>query len=447
MSEFQPQPFGPFFLLHRVAVGFTAEVFAALDRRPDAALELVAVKRYPPSEARDNPFFDTERRVAPLLSHGNIPAYVGSGAEGPSRWLSMEWVQGKSLRQLMRKLAQMERKLPIELAVHIGGEVCKALDHLHRAKEGGRTLDLIHSDVSPGNILLGYDGTVKLADFGDVRRTGTPPDNEEDRPRGQLRYRSPEHALGEPLSQRSDLFSLGAVLHEMLTGQVLFQAGTEAIVATRSRGAQIDPPSFLNPEIPPKLDRVVMAALEPQPTQRLSSVRALWMALDELREWELPKVGAETLSRVMSLVFGKEMIVEERVVREALEAGGVSPQAGPILRSFATSPPPDQDGSLGNSQLNTLMPLDPSEDLPARETFVPPARGPAREDPRWGAVSRRGGEGAPAGVPQPGPPPPIPSAPPPAPTPPPTPTPRGADEPHPPGLPRAPRPPDRKSVV
>ena len=322
MTDFQPGPFGPFFLLHRVAVGSTAEVFAALDQRPDGTGDMVAVKRFPRGSPLAVETWTQEQRIHGLLRHGSVPRLLGVGEADGHPWLAQEWVQGKSLRQLQRKLTKSRHKLSMELGVHITLEVCKALDCLHRASEG-RPLELVHCDISPGNVLLGYDGSVKLTDFGDVMRVGTALDPNIERPPGQLRYMSPEQALHEPLSQRSDLFSLGVVLHELLTGQLLFPDGVEPIIELRVRNTPVDAPSLSNPAVPKELDRAVVTALEPSHLKRHGSIRAFWMALDEIAEDVIARTGPEVLAKVMEIVFSREMELEEQLLRAALSQAGI----------------------------------------------------------------------------------------------------------------------------
>ncbi|MCB9761075.1 MAG: response regulator [Alphaproteobacteria bacterium] len=339
MSGPFPETFGPYHLLHRVAVGATAEVFTAVSDDQEPGPPHMVVKRFPAQDTADPPrHFSNEVLVGGLLAHPNLVRKLDDGRVGAHPFITMEWVEGKSLRQLMRKLDRVRHKLPMELAVYIAGEVCKALDQLHRLTDAdGRRLELIHRDLSPGNILLGYDGRVKLGDFGDVRPAGHPPAVDSRRPTAQLRYMSPEHAGNEPLTQASDLFSLGAVLHEMLTGRPLFTAGNESVLLTRVRGAQVDPPSLANPDIPDSLDRVVMQALAPFPADRHASVRSLWLALNEYGEWELPEVEQANLARVMQALFDKERKIETRMVADALL---VLEQGAPVETPPPLAPPP-----------------------------------------------------------------------------------------------------------
>ncbi|MCK6525112.1 protein kinase, partial [Myxococcota bacterium] len=423
MTDFQPGPFGPFFLLHRVAVGSTAEVFAALDQRPDGTGDMVAVKRFPRGSPLAVETWNQEQRVHGLLRHGSVPRLLGAGEADGHPWLAQEWVQGKSLRQLQRKLTKSRHKLSMELGVHITLEVCKALDSLHRASEG-RPLELVHCDISPGNVLLGYDGSVKLTDFGDVMRVGTALDPNVERPPGQLRYMSPEQALHEPLTQRSDLFSLGVVLHELLTGQLLFPDGVEPIIELRVRNTPVDAPSLSNPAVPKELDRAVVTALEPSHLKRHGSVRAFWMALDEIAEDVIARTGPEVLAKVMEIVFNREMDLEEQLLRAALSQAGIDlepdervlrvepvttlgerppPEAPPAPRPPTHAPPvysPPPVAPPPQAQ-PTFNPPPPTPTIaPPRLMTQPPAPSGRtdpgqRNDPRWSSPTRQRGGTAP----------------------------------------------------
>ena len=444
MTDFQPGPFGPFFLLHRVAVGSTAEVFAALDQRPDGTGDMVAVKRFPRGSPLAVETWTQEQRIHGLLRHGSVPRLLGVGEADGHPWIAQEWVQGKSLRQLQRKLSKSRHKLSMELGVHITLEVCKALDCLHRASEG-RPLELVHCDISPGNVLLGYDGSVKLTDFGDVMRVGTALDPNVERPPGQLRYMSPEQALHEPLSQRSDLFSLGVVLHELLTGQLLFPDGVEPIIELRVRNTPVDAPSLSNPAVPKELDRAVVTALEPSHLKRHGSIRAFWMALDEIAEDVIARTGPEVLAKVMEIVFNREMDLEEQLLRAALSHAGIDLEPEErVLRvePVATlgerpppEPPPAPRPPTHAPPVYSPPPQQhapPTYSPPPAPTYSPPSAPPAptptiapprlitqppppsgrtdpgqKNDPRWSSPARQRGNTSPGEGVGRAPPPPV----------------------------------------
>ncbi|MCB9795722.1 MAG: response regulator [Alphaproteobacteria bacterium] len=374
MSLRLPQGFGPFQLLHRVAVGATAELYAA-SRPSDGSMAPASIVKLFPEVPLGQPaplHYRTEVEIGRRVEHPTLVRQFSAGQSSGHPWIEMEWVEGKSLRQLMRKLARGRRKLPLSLAIFIIREVCRALDTLHRLEDdsGGR-LDLVHGDLSPGNILIGYDGRVKLGDFGDVCLAGDRPDPDQERPKGQLRYMSPELALSEPLSQASDLFSLGAVLHEALTGQPLFAGGTESILLTRVKGAEVDPPSLANPHIPPNLDRLVMTTLAPYPDERPPSARALWLGLSEFGGEEGSEADGDLLSKVMLKLFQKERAVERSRIASALELLREAEPAQPPPPRHEPPPPDDEDDDDLEDVVSAVR---SSQEPPSEPPSQPPKR-------------------------------------------------------------------------
>src|SRR5512133_663136 len=236
-----PIPFGRYLLVDRVAVGGMAEVFAAV-RRGDPPGRYYAVKRILPTLAEDRElvrmFLDEARLVVQLAHPGIVPVHA-----------------------LGDRARRAGERLPVSLCAHVAWRVADALDHAHRRKDAsGTELRVVHRDVSPANVLVGFDGSVRIIDFGIAQasiRSG---------PhcavlRGKFAYMSPEMVRGLPVDRRSDVFSLGIVLHELLTGERLFAGGTELAVMERVRAADVRPPSARNPGVSPALDAIVLRAL------------------------------------------------------------------------------------------------------------------------------------------------------------------------------------------
>jgi serine/threonine-protein kinase len=256
-----PIPFGKYLLAERIDVGGMAEVFLARgqDGRP------VAVKRLLPGYADDREIvtmFLDEARIAVQLDHPSIVQVRDLGRVGESYYIAMEYVAGTDLFELQARLRERGRRLPIPLAAHVAVRICAALDHAHRRRDAaGRSLGVVHRDVSPQNVLLSFEGEVKLIDFGIARAAHRARPGEERVLRGKLGYMSPEMARGLPVDRRSDVFAAGTVLHEMLTGERLFTGGPELAVLERVRNAEVPPPSLRNPAVPARLEKAVMRAL------------------------------------------------------------------------------------------------------------------------------------------------------------------------------------------
>jgi hypothetical protein len=216
-------PYGRYLLLERIAIGGMAEVYLAA-RRDDPSPRLYAVKRILPTLAEDGELlqmFLDEARLAAQLDHPGIVPIHELGKHGEGYYIAMEYVPGRDLRALLSRARGLGERVPAPLAAYVGWRVADALDHAHRKRDvRGSPLQVVHRDVSPANVLLGFDGSVRVIDFGiaqaarDTRRDAAL--------RGKFGYMSPEMAAGEALDRRSDVFALGVVLHELLTGARLF---------------------------------------------------------------------------------------------------------------------------------------------------------------------------------------------------------------------------------
>jgi len=265
---------GRYELVRRIATGGMAEIYLA--RVIGTSNELV-VKRMLPAISRDPTFvemFLAEAKITAQLSHPNIVSVVDVSDHPDDTFYAMEYVRGTDLLELVRALSKQHRIVPLELAVGIAIAVCSALEHAHTlTDQHRRPLHIIHRDVSLANILLGYDGSVKLADFGVVRHSGRAA-TEPGILKGKLGYMSPEQALGAPLDRRSDLFALGIVLYEITTGERVFPPGDrdDAALARIIRCA-VTSPSELMFEYPVDLAAIVMTALARDPDDRYASAR------------------------------------------------------------------------------------------------------------------------------------------------------------------------------
>ncbi|MGI5865198.1 MAG: serine/threonine-protein kinase, partial [Myxococcales bacterium] len=238
--------------------------------------------------------FLDEARITAHLNHPNISRILDLGREGGTFFLAAEYVHGVDAASLLRALAASGRQLPVALAAHVGAEVAAGLDYAHRAvDENQRPLRLIHRDVSPPNLMLGFDGGVKLIDFGVAKVANRLVRTATGRLKGKAAYMSPEQARGELIDQRSDIFSLGIVLWELATSGRLFRRKSEIAALQAVIEAPIPPPSSLNPEIDPRLEAILVRTLERNPARRFQTASELGAAL---RGW-LAAEGAATAAR------------------------------------------------------------------------------------------------------------------------------------------------------
>ncbi|MSP63160.1 MAG: serine/threonine protein kinase [Myxococcales bacterium] len=264
----EPLPFGKYLLVDRVAAGGMAEVYRALLRGPGGFEKTIALKRILPSFCALPEFvrrFMDEARLVAGLTHMNIAQVFDFGEVDGSYYLAMEFVEGVDLGRLEEAARRAGEPLGADRAAFIVAEAARGLAWAHARSARGRPLGIVHRDVSPQNILLSYAGEVKIADFGIAKVTAQidrlAPQTSSGAMMGKLRYMSPEQITGEPLDGRSDLFALGVVLHEALTGCPLVDGDNPAAVVDQVKRAQFPPPSARAPGVPAELDRIVLKAL------------------------------------------------------------------------------------------------------------------------------------------------------------------------------------------
>jgi serine/threonine protein kinase len=264
--------YGPYRLLERVAVGGMAEVFRAKRSGVEGFEKVVAVKRILSHLSDNKEFVDMfidEAKMVAGLTHPNIVQIFDLGKIDRSYYIAMEYVHGRDLRTILRRARDRSVPVPLELSAFVVSRVCAALEYAHRKRdEAGQPMLLVHRDVSPQNILLSFEGDVKLTDFGIAKAASKATITDKGALRGKLLYMSPEQAWGKAMDRRSDIFSVGIVFYEMLTGQKPFLGNSEMSILETVRECRVAPPTTLNPRIPEKMERVAMKALERDPEVR-----------------------------------------------------------------------------------------------------------------------------------------------------------------------------------
>jgi len=284
-------PFGKYRLMRRLARGGMAEVFLASQQGPGGFERTVAVKRILPHLADIPQFLDMfmdEAQLAAQLSHPNIAHIYEFGQVEDSYFIAMEYIDGIDLSVVV--LEGRQRPMPLQHAARIIADVCAALHHAHQLKgKDGRSYGIVHRDISPQNILVSFDGAVKMVDFGIAKAAYH---IERTRPgvvRGKFTYMSPEQVMGKQLDGRSDLFSAGIVLYELCTCQALFPR-TDAVQAMQLiRKAEIPPPARDGEPLPPPLTKIIQRALAQNRDERYQTAVQMQMDLEEyLRSAEQP---------------------------------------------------------------------------------------------------------------------------------------------------------------
>ena len=238
-----PGVFGRYQLLEKIGAGGMAEVFKARMKGEQGFEKIVAIKRIVPHMATNAEFvtmFVDEAKLAAQLNHNNITHIYDLGKVDAWIYIAMEYVEGKDLRTLLKLGKERGFPLPAELALFIAAKIANALDYAHRRPAAdGSELNLVHRDVSPQNILISDEGDIKLCDFGIAKAASKVSTTMSGALKGKLQYMSPEQAWGKRLDRRSDIFSLGSVLYEMLTGAPLFEGDTDMSVLESVRGGEV----------------------------------------------------------------------------------------------------------------------------------------------------------------------------------------------------------------
>jgi serine/threonine-protein kinase len=264
-------------VLRCIGQGGMAEVFTADMLCQPGYSKRVAVKRVLPRLTRNARFmrmFLDEARIGLLLNHSNIVQVFDVGRAEGSYFIVMEYVDGANLRDIWVECQKRRTLMPLEISLAVIIDVCRALYYAHCLTDvRGNPLNVIHHDVNLANVLVSVMGEVKLMDFGLSEAAGCLEQSEPDVVRGKFGYISPEAAHGLRTDARSDQFSLGVVLYELVTGQRLFKGQDDLHSLALTRATEVPPPRAVNPEIPLDLEQVLLRALARDPAQRFSDMR------------------------------------------------------------------------------------------------------------------------------------------------------------------------------
>jgi eukaryotic-like serine/threonine-protein kinase len=300
--------FGPYRLVRQIAVGGMAEIHLAKTSGIAGFEKYVALKMIHPNFAEDDQFIQMlvdEAKIAVQLTHGNIAQTFDLGRVGDTYYITMEYVDGADLYKILRRASEQDYEMPLDVCAFIGKEIASALDHAHRKRDHtGRPLGIVHRDVSPQNVLISYSGEVKLVDFGIAKATMKARQTAVGVIKGKYYYMSPEQAWGDPIDFRSDIFSAGIVLYEMLTGQMLYLEEDLHKLLDMARRADIAPPSKLRKGIPPQLERIVMHALQKVPGERYQSAGDFATDLERFLHTYSPVFTAGKISALIKHVLG-----------------------------------------------------------------------------------------------------------------------------------------------
>ncbi len=309
-----PRGFGPYTLLRRLAVGGTAEVYVAKTAGLGGFEKLVAIKLVHPHLSADPHFVRMlvdEAKILVLLTHANVAQVFDLGCIDGTYFISMEFVEGLDVHGLQKAAAKAAEELPIPVCCFLVAEMLNGLDYAHRKRDAsGRPLNIVHRDVSPQNVLISHSGEVKLVDFGIAKTSLRVEGTEVGVIKGKYYYMSPEQAWADPIDRRSDVFSAGILLYEMLTGRMLYSARSIPELIGKVRAAEIQPPIVLRPELPEALSQIVMRALERDPNARFQNALDFSEALRDYLYETAPAFNAGRLAQYVAGLLEKAARVD-----------------------------------------------------------------------------------------------------------------------------------------
>ena len=362
-------------VLGRLATGGMAEVWLARSKGIAGFEKLVVIKTILPQLAQNPQFvtmFVNEARLAAMLSHPNCVQIFDLGQEGEVLYIAMEYLEGFSLARVLKRAKMKGVKLSDAVVARIIMDAASGLDYSHRLKDReGRALGLVHRDVSPDNLLVGFSGQVKVVDFG-IAKAATPAllaaATTAGTVKGKHGYIAPEYLLGQPLDGRADVFALGVVLYRALTGKRPFVGETEAQISLAVVSDPPRPPLEVAPHLSPELATVMLMALEKDPAKRFESARAFRQAL------EVAVVHAaenEDVAELMNQLWPAGD--EERVALDKLSSGLSEESSSPALRSVISG---TYSGMATPGRVVAVEPEDRTAHLPATAPAPVPVPAP-----------------------------------------------------------------------
>ncbi|MBK6578511.1 MAG: serine/threonine protein kinase [Sandaracinaceae bacterium] len=350
----QPIPFGNYLLLERVNIGGMAEVFKAKAFGVEGFERLVAVKRILPSIAEDQEFitmFIDEAKIAVQLSHANICQIFDLGKVGDSFFIAMEFCAGKDVRAIFDRGRKLKETVPIPMACYTIMKVCEGLDYAHNKKDAAsRDLHLVHRDVSPQNLLVTWDGEIKIVDFGIAKAANKAGKTQAGILKGKFGYMSPEQVRGLPIDRRSDVFAVGICLYELLTGERLFYGDSDFNTLEMVRNVEIVPATTYNKSIPQELERILLKALAKDVDDRYQTAMDLHDDLQSFMYTSGNFFARKDLSAYMRQTFAEE--VAKEAARDEQYRKIKAPAASPPAKGAPKAPPtlPATSGAKATSQ-------------------------------------------------------------------------------------------------
>jgi serine/threonine-protein kinase len=368
-----PEPvatFGRYGLLGRLATGGMADIYLAEENMAAGEKRYAVIKLVKPILADDSEFdemFVREGRVAMRLAHPNICHVYEFGRIEDRFFIAMEYVDGVTLRDLVRRAAKRGEDVPVPILVRIIADIAEALDFAHRLKDaGGRSLGVVHRDVSPHNMMVSFEGVVKLLDFGVAKDRTEASAGESGTVKGKFAYMSPEQCSGQPVDGRSDVFALGICLFEALSGRLLYKRDTQYDTFKAIIEEAVPSVLTVKPTVPAALDVVVRKALAKDPAARFQTAGAFQEALEKWLVDARETVNAARIARVVAPLFADEMMAGPQLER--------GPEIAERLIRFSSLNP------MALDEDDLLLASDPPAVVAPAVVAPPP---PPRRRPGW----------------------------------------------------------------
>ncbi len=339
MSELLGEVFGSYTLLERIGIGGMAEVFLARHSGVEGFEKDIVIKRIRPHLSALPSFvsmFLGEAKLAAQLSHPNIVQIYDLGKISESYFIAMEYIAGRDMSALIPKTKAKGIPFPIEYALKIGSAICEALYYAHNKTDAfGSPLHIVHRDVSPENMRIAWTGAVKILDFGIAKAATQLHETKAGEIKGKLSYMSPEQVMGKDIDNRSDIFSLGVVLYECLTGLKLFSGDNDLAIMNNIIDGKIYPPSYFRAEVPDEVEAIIMKALEKDKRKRYQTANDLQFDIDTFLAGHEFTPSNVHLSNFIKQLFDDELSAEQQ--RRLRETPASTRARG---RRRPTPPPP-----------------------------------------------------------------------------------------------------------
>jgi serine/threonine protein kinase len=309
--SFEPEVFGKYILLEKLAAGGMAEIYLAKAPGAENVSKFVAIKRILPQFSKNEEFinmFKEEAKIAINLSHSNIVSIFEFGEVKKQFFLAMDYVEGRNLRQILNRMRKEKVYFSLEHILYMINEVARGLDHAHRCVDGttGRPLNITHRDMSPQNIMVSFEGEVKIIDFGIAKAESKIETTKAGTLKGKFGYMSPEQADGMEVDFRTDIFSLGIVLWELLARERLFIANNEMNTLRKIRECHIPSLVKIDPNTPVELEEIANKALARDRSLRYGSGLEFHRDLNRFLNRHYPDFSSQDFSEFIKKIYSKE---------------------------------------------------------------------------------------------------------------------------------------------